>query len=298
MVDVKNYCEHDDFLEHRKECELFFDNIKKYTSMGDKIVLDFGSGSGKHIGFLSQSGVKLVVALDIADNSERYNHEIKKSLCEYFQKYDYSLEFGKFECVQGDAQTAGIKNASVDIVFCMNAFEHIPDPEKALLEIHRVLKPGGFAFISFIAVWNSDIGSHMWSFVDEPWGHLKYSEDEYIEILKNATDGSAYWINEFKYAMNRLPRDYYFSLYAKYCENFKNFSKSPGICQFQGLYQTFLSLKKIVSGEKKFNVLEFYEWTGVSQEKNIHHDNFIALQKNYSQEELLFQGCYILLEKK
>ena len=32
---------------------------------------------------------------------------------------------------------------SFDVIFCLNAFHHFPDPMHALGEIHRVLKPGG-----------------------------------------------------------------------------------------------------------------------------------------------------------
>jgi predicted SAM-dependent methyltransferase len=39
------------------------------------------------------------------------------------------------------------KNNSVDIIFCKNVFEHIPNPLNFLLEIKRVLKPGGRAII-------------------------------------------------------------------------------------------------------------------------------------------------------
>lgn len=44
---------------------------------------------------------------------------------------------------RGTAQALPVKDASVDVVCCMNAFHHFPDQLGALREITRVLRPGG-----------------------------------------------------------------------------------------------------------------------------------------------------------
>jgi hypothetical protein len=36
---------------------------------------------------------------------------------------------------------------SFDVIFCSHVLEHIPDDKKAMLEIYRVLKPGGFSIL-------------------------------------------------------------------------------------------------------------------------------------------------------
>jgi SAM-dependent methyltransferase len=45
--------------------------------------------------------------------------------------------------VIGDAQALGIADASVDLVLCTEVLEHLPEPQKAIDEFERVLKPGG-----------------------------------------------------------------------------------------------------------------------------------------------------------
>jgi ubiquinone/menaquinone biosynthesis C-methylase UbiE len=47
----------------------------------------------------------------------------------------------------GDAMKQPYPANSFDLVTCIGSLEHYPDPEKGLAEIHRVLKPGGKAFI-------------------------------------------------------------------------------------------------------------------------------------------------------
>jgi ubiquinone/menaquinone biosynthesis C-methylase UbiE len=43
----------------------------------------------------------------------------------------------------GDAMSLDFEDETFDFVFSYHALEHIPDPHKALREMHRVLKPGG-----------------------------------------------------------------------------------------------------------------------------------------------------------
>ena len=45
--------------------------------------------------------------------------------------------------VIGDAQALGIGDGMFDIVLCTEVLEHLPEPQRAIDEIFRVLKPGG-----------------------------------------------------------------------------------------------------------------------------------------------------------
>jgi SAM-dependent methyltransferase len=43
----------------------------------------------------------------------------------------------------GDAQALGLAGASFDRVLCTEVLEHLPEPQRAIDEMRRVLKPGG-----------------------------------------------------------------------------------------------------------------------------------------------------------
>ena len=56
------------------------------------------------------------------------------------------------EFQQGDAQALPFKPESFDAVVCGYGIIHVPEPQKALSEMHRVLKPAGYVAVS---VWEA-----------------------------------------------------------------------------------------------------------------------------------------------
>jgi SAM-dependent methyltransferase len=61
--------------------------------------------------------------------------------------------------VIADAAALPLEDASVDGAFFSNALEHLPQPERVIAEIDRVLRPGGWAYISWTN-WYSPWGGH------------------------------------------------------------------------------------------------------------------------------------------
>jgi SAM-dependent methyltransferase len=43
----------------------------------------------------------------------------------------------------GDAQALGIRDNSVPVILCTEVLEHLPEPQRAIDEMYRVLEPGG-----------------------------------------------------------------------------------------------------------------------------------------------------------
>lgn len=50
--------------------------------------------------------------------------------------------------VFGDAQALPLRTGSIDTVAMLEVIEHIPDPDRALGEVRRVLRPGGLLILS------------------------------------------------------------------------------------------------------------------------------------------------------
>jgi SAM-dependent methyltransferase len=61
--------------------------------------------------------------------------------------------------IVGDAMDLPLPDGAVDGVFASNMLEHTPDARKVLTEIERVLRPGGWAYVSWTN-WYSPWGGH------------------------------------------------------------------------------------------------------------------------------------------
>lgn len=67
-----------------------------------------------------------------------------------------------------------------DIIFLLDVLEHLPEPEKALMEIKKSLKPGGLLFITVPAL------QVFWSIVDEFGHHQKrYHVNDFEPLAKS-----------------------------------------------------------------------------------------------------------------
>jgi SAM-dependent methyltransferase len=114
----------DRLLGHLERVRLFeFDTVKRLFP-ADARVLEIGGGSGFQARMIATHGCQ-VESVDLADRP----HFIEP----FFPVRDY------------DGRVFPFPDASFDIVFSSNVLEHVPHLEAMLLEIKRVLKPGGVA---------------------------------------------------------------------------------------------------------------------------------------------------------
>jgi SAM-dependent methyltransferase len=59
--------------------------------------------------------------------------------------------------VKADICNLPFENNSYDVIFCNHVLEHIPDDTKAMQELYRVMKPGGFGIFQIPQDLNRDI---------------------------------------------------------------------------------------------------------------------------------------------
>jgi SAM-dependent methyltransferase len=65
-----------------------------------------------------------------------------------------------------------------DVVYCVSVFEHLLMPWKAVVEINRVLRPGGLLFISTHPCWPKHA---------EPWDFYRFQREAFPGLLNEAT---------------------------------------------------------------------------------------------------------------
>lgn len=132
---------------------------RQFTGETTVNILDLGCGIGNSYDEFSLSKSKFNwTGIDIADSPEA-QQRIRKDL--NYLTYDGVL--------------LPFPDDTIDIVYSRQVFEHVRFPEKLLLEVHRILKPGGF-FIGSTSHLEPYHSHSLWNFT--PHG--------FITILKTA----------------------------------------------------------------------------------------------------------------
>ncbi len=265
------YSEAEDFrekLEWFSHMTTALDRIKGETDALQKcrLALEVGGSGGLLAGIVSQTGPH-VICTDIENVQTKYNGEFPRLLKEKFQRHGRHLDLGKIEFHTVDAQALIYRDNLFDLVFSLNAMEHISDPIIAVREMWRVLKPGGIFYASFDPVWTADSGSHFMHYTKEPWLHLLVEDEEYREMMRKA-GASEREIAEYPNAMNRKPAIFY-------KEDFKR--------HVQNLF------------ERHF----VNEWSGCVSTENMHHVNRMKAAKKYgwNADDLLIRGFQFVAVK-
>jgi ubiquinone/menaquinone biosynthesis C-methylase UbiE len=111
----------------------FKDNVLlKTLSQNDQVIYDIGCGEGIFLEKLCKYCPNCqVTGLDYMDENI--------AICK-----EHNLPV-----VKGDIYALEIEDNTIDVVFLNEVIEHLVDPQKALSELYRVLKPGGKLVILF-----------------------------------------------------------------------------------------------------------------------------------------------------
>ncbi|MDJ0715400.1 MAG: bifunctional 2-polyprenyl-6-hydroxyphenol methylase/3-demethylubiquinol 3-O-methyltransferase UbiG [Prochloraceae cyanobacterium] len=109
-----------------------FQYFDRYITNWDGLkVLDVGCGGGFTCEFLAARGA-IVSGIDQSQNC------IAKAR-EHAQKNSLTIEYKNSE-----SENLPYEDSSFDAVICVDVLEHVSDLKQSILEIDRVLKPGGF----------------------------------------------------------------------------------------------------------------------------------------------------------
>jgi 2-polyprenyl-3-methyl-5-hydroxy-6-metoxy-1,4-benzoquinol methylase len=96
--------------------------------------LEYGPGSGIYLPILSRHCGQ-VIAADVED---AYLSAIRPLVA----------ELDGLQLLVDDVQDSRFEANSFGLVLCTEVLEHVPDPERSLHTLHRILKPGGIAIVT------------------------------------------------------------------------------------------------------------------------------------------------------
>lgn len=114
------------------------DYVKQFVNLSGLKLLDVGCGGGVFSESMAVNGAN-VTAIDLAEESLEV---AKLHLYESNHKIDY-------QNISVENFSDKNKN-SFDVIVCMEMLEHVPDPQSIVGACAKILKPGGWLFMSTI----------------------------------------------------------------------------------------------------------------------------------------------------
>ncbi|MBD2857413.1 class I SAM-dependent methyltransferase [Spongiibacter sp. KMU-158] len=117
---------------------------------GDR-VLDLGCGEGRHVISAYVEGEVDVVGVDLCLKDLQ---TAQQRASDFIDNDDTRRSFG---LANADALNLPFADNSFDKVICSEVLEHIPDYRAVLVEIERILKPGGLFCASVPRAWPEQI---------------------------------------------------------------------------------------------------------------------------------------------
>ncbi|WP_037585503.1 bifunctional 2-polyprenyl-6-hydroxyphenol methylase/3-demethylubiquinol 3-O-methyltransferase UbiG [Stenoxybacter acetivorans] len=129
---------------------LFF--INRHASLKNKTVLDVGCGGGILTEAMAHYGTKQTMGIDMAEKSLK----IAKLHALETQTNNVNYRLISVEDLAAEMP------AAFDVLTCMEMLEHVPDPATVIRACAKLVKPGGWVFLSTL---NRNIKSYLQAIV-------------------------------------------------------------------------------------------------------------------------------------
>ena len=124
-------------FELKRRKEIVFNFIEKIDYKKNKKVFDLGCGTGQYLLQLSSLGL------------ECYGADISEEMLQSTRKKLTSLDVSDVTLINSDCYNLPFEDNFFDLIICIGVLEYLDDEKKALKEIKRLLRPGGFVIVTF-----------------------------------------------------------------------------------------------------------------------------------------------------
>lgn len=180
---ISGYCDGSAY-ENRSKVEVLL-GPRIWQDLKDKVVIDFGCGSGTEAIEIAQRGAKKVLGLDIIES----NLDRARKAAE--------LAGVSSRCLFGTKATE-----QADVVLTIDAFEHFADPARVLREMRTLVKNNGCVMAVFGPTWYHPLGGHLFSIF--PWAHLIFTEKALLRWRSDFKTDGAKSFREVEQGLNQM----------------------------------------------------------------------------------------------
>ncbi len=160
-------------VSHIKQAtaRLYLSEIRRYQGLESGRLLEIGCGEGDFLVAAESEGWQVTGVEYSPTASERARHRLKN---------------GEVRC--GELAAAALAADQFDLCVISDVIEHVRSPRDFLLEIHRVLKPGGTLFIATPSIdsWSARIMQQKW--MEFKAEHLTYFNRQNLQTALLESD--------------------------------------------------------------------------------------------------------------
>jgi 2-polyprenyl-3-methyl-5-hydroxy-6-metoxy-1,4-benzoquinol methylase len=150
-------------------------------AMRGKKVLDAGCGAGRFSEVALTTGAE-VTAMDLSQAVEACQRNLGES--------------SNLNVVQASIYEMPFRPGSFDFAYCIGVIQHTPDPKRSVLEICKMVKPGGQVGLwIYERDWKSYLGTVGFKYLLRPWT-MKMSRQQ-VEDFTNRLERLCWPINRF-----------------------------------------------------------------------------------------------------
>jgi SAM-dependent methyltransferase len=179
-----------------------------WEQIHDRIVLDFGCGTGDDAIQMAQRGARRVIGIDL---QQRF--------------LDVARANAAKAGVADRCEFATATDERAEIIVSLDAFEHFEDPDAILRLMGTLLAAGGRILISFGPTWFHPLGGHLFSVF--PWAHLLFTEKALIRWRSDFKNDGATRFGEVAGGLNQMTIRRFERIVAQSPFRFEHFEPIP-----------------------------------------------------------------------
>jgi len=149
------------------------------SALRGKRVLDVGCGAGRFAEIALAAGAE-VVAVDLSQAVEACRENLSPN--------------DRLEVVQASIYELPFPPGSFDYVYCIGVIQHTPDPKRSVLEIAKMVRPGGrLGYWIYERDWKAYFGTIAFKYLFRPW--TKNLSRDGVEKFSNTLESICWPIN-------------------------------------------------------------------------------------------------------